>query len=88
VLGYESRQCGCGEGLEAPRHVLLHYPNELECREALKESQKGCLDFNRLLDPPMRALVASKWMIRPRRIPQFHLVGKLLYRGDEQIGEG
>ncbi len=58
--GYKSGQCGCGEGLETPRHVLLQCPNESERREALKESQKGELDFNKLLDTPAGAPVASK----------------------------
>jgi hypothetical protein len=82
VPGYESGQCECDMGLETPRHVLLHCPHELERREALKESQGGSLDFNRLLDTPRGAPVVSKWMIRSGRIPQFQLAGTLLY-GEE-----
>ena len=83
VPGYESGQCECNIGLETPRHVLLHCPQESERREALKESQGGSLDLNRLLDTPKGAPVASKWMIRSGRIPQFQLAGTLLYRGDK-----
>jgi hypothetical protein len=45
VPGHESDQCGCGTGLETPRHVLLHCPYEAERRTALKEAQGGQLDF-------------------------------------------
>lgn len=83
VPGHESGQCSCGEGLETPRHVLLQCPDESERREALKESQKGELDFIKLLDTPAGAPVASKWMIRSGRIPQFHLAGALLYGENE-----
>ena len=83
VPGYESGQCECDMGLETPRHVLLYCPHESERREALKESQGGSLDFNRLLDTPTGALAASKWMIRSGRIPQFQLAGTLLYKEEE-----
>ena len=86
--GYESGQCSCCEGLETPRHVLLHCRLEAERREALKESQKGGLNFNTLLDTPSGALVTSKWIIRSGRMLQFQLASTLLYKGDEQIGEG
>jgi hypothetical protein len=84
VPGYESGQCGCGEGPETPRHVLLDCLHESERREALKESQKGGLDFNKLLDTPVGVPVASKWMICSGRIPQFHVAGTLLYGENEQ----
>ena len=80
VPGYKSGQCECNMGLETPQHVLLHCPHELERRDALKESQGGSLDFNRLLDTLRGAPVVSKWMIRLRRILQFQLAETLLYR--------
>src|SRR5271165_5824936 len=83
VPGYESGGCSCGEGLETPRHVLLQCPHEAERRETLKESQGGQLDFTSLLDTPKGAPVASKWMIRSRRLPQFQLVETLLYGGSD-----
>ena len=81
VPGYESGQCECDMGPKPPRHVLLHCPHESECRKALKESQGGSLDFNRLLDTPRGAPIFSKWMIRSGMIPQFQLAGTLLYGG-------
>jgi hypothetical protein len=71
VPGYESGQCKCNIGLETLQHVLLHCLYKSERREALKESQGGSLDLNRLLDTPTGAPVASKWMIWSGRIPQF-----------------
>ena len=68
VPGYELEQCSCGIGLETPQHVLLDCPQELERRGALRESWKGQLDFTSLLDTPKGAPIASKWMIRSRRI--------------------
>jgi hypothetical protein len=87
VPGFESGQCDCGMGPETPRHVLLHCPHESERRKALKESQGGSLDLNRLLDTPTGAPVVSKWMIRSGRILQFQLAETLLYREGEQTGE-
>jgi len=79
VLGYESEQCSCGNGLETPRHILLHYPHEAKRRKVLREALGDHLDLNRLLDTPRGALVTSKWMIQSGRILQFQLVRALLY---------
>jgi hypothetical protein len=88
VPGYESGQCSCGTGLETPRHVLLQCPQEAERREALRERQGGQLDFTSLLDTPKGVPIASRWIIRSGRLPQFQLAGTLLYKGNEQIEEG
>ena len=86
VPGYESGQCSCGMGLETPRHVLLHCTLEAERREALKGRQGGQLDFASLLDTPKGAPIASKWMIRSGRLPQFQLAETLLYGGASERG--
>jgi hypothetical protein len=85
VPGYESGWCECDMGLETPRHVLLHYPYESERKKALKESQGGSLDLNRLLDTSIETLVATKWMTQSERIPRFQLTETLLYRRDRQM---
>jgi hypothetical protein len=77
--GYESEQCSCETGPETPRHVLLHCPHEAERRIGLREAQGGQLDFTSLLDTPKGAQLASRWMIRSGRIPQFQLAGQLQY---------
>jgi hypothetical protein len=63
-------------------------PQEAERREALREGQGGQLDFTSLLDTPKGAPIASRWIIRSGRLPQFQLAGALLYKGNEQIEEG
>ena len=68
--------CGCGAGLETPRHVLVHYPKESAHREELRRVGRGSLDFRKPLGAPQGAGVTSRWRVR---LYQFSLARVLLY---------
>jgi len=82
VPGYESDQCRCGNGQETPKHILLDCLDEEERREFLRETQGRRLDFRELLDTDKGARVASRWVIKSGRIPQYQLASQLLYEGE------
>jgi hypothetical protein len=79
VPGIESSLCSCTNGIETPRHVLIHCQKERGRREELKERCGGRLDLRKLLDTPEGAKVASRWILRSGRLPQFSLARVLLY---------
>ena len=79
VPGIESGLCGCGGGLETPRHVLVHCSKESERREELRRVGGGTLDFRKLLDTPEGTGVSSRWIVRSGRLHQFSLARSLLY---------
>jgi hypothetical protein len=79
VPGIESGLCGCGGGLETPRHVLVHCSKESERREELRRVGGGTLDFRKLLDTPEGTGVSSRWIVRSGRLHQFSLAKALLY---------
>jgi hypothetical protein len=79
VPDIESGLCSCGNGLETPRHVLIHCQREAARRGELREVDRGRLDLRKLLDTPKGARVASRWVLRSGRLPQFSLARALLY---------
>jgi len=79
VPDIESGLCSCGNGMETPRHILVHCQKEVARREELREVGSGRLDLRKLLDTPEGARVASRWVLRSGRLPQFSLARALLY---------
>ena len=75
----ESGLCSCGTSLETPRHILIHCNREDVQREELKRASGGRLDLRKLLDTLEGAGVASRWVLRSGRLPQFSLARVLLY---------
>ena len=77
--GVESGLCSCGNGSKTPRHVLIHCKKEESRRDKLRKADSNRLDLRKLLDTPEEAGLASRWVLRTGRLPQFSLTKALLY---------
>ena len=67
--GVKSDLCSCGNGLETPRHVLIHCEKEIEQRGELRKAGSSRLDLRKLLDTLEGARVAGWWVVRLGRLP-------------------
>jgi len=57
--GVELGLCNCGNSFETPRYILIHCKKEQVQREELRRTNRGSLDFKKLLDIPERVEVTS-----------------------------
>ncbi len=79
VPSYDTGQCQCQQGLETPRHVVVHCSKELVRRLQLRTPTEPRPDFVRLVNTPKGAERVTRWVLQSRRLGQFLLASSLLY---------
>jgi ribonuclease HI len=78
---HESARCGCDEGIQTPRHVLLECEFYRDLRGEmldkvgkLKLPGTGCLDYAALVSEPKAAQYVAEFMIKTGLLNQFWAV--------------
>ena len=75
VPGFTSPDCACGNGVETPKHILVHCPRFAGSRSQLLRG--GRLDTGALLGCPEGAAQLSGWWLRQSILQQFRLAREL-----------
>lgn len=75
VPEFTSPDCACGNGVETPKHILVHCPRFAGSRSDLR--QDGRLDTGALLGCPEGTAQLSGWWLRQGILQQFRLAREL-----------
>ncbi|KAJ6032769.1 hypothetical protein N7540_003501 [Penicillium herquei] len=74
----DSDECGCGEGSQTPRHVLLQCPKYIDLRETLinklmakTDLRPSQLDYEAIMSHPQAARYVAEFMIQTGLLGQF-----------------
>ncbi|KAJ5714391.1 uncharacterized protein N7483_011572 [Penicillium malachiteum] len=73
----DSDQCGCGEGSQTPRHVLIQCPLHTEIRKDLfnklskTDLRPGDLDYETIISHPQATRYVAEFMIKTGILGQF-----------------